>query len=124
MIGEGTVWQKALEDDAVLVIHCERELNDRQMDHLRDELELALSGTGKKAVVLPAGVKLAPPAGPVFLHVEQAGPRQPMRVFDQFGRELGGLRVVTVTDAVDDVRILQLELVEMHGEDDTDAGQS
>lgn len=124
MIGEGTVWNKALEDDAVLVIQCEQRLTDKQMEHLREQLGGALEGTGKKAIILPPGAKLAPPAAPVLLHVEQAGPRQPMRVFDQFGRELAGVRMVTVIDTVDDVRVLQLELVEMHGDDDTDAGQS
>lgn len=124
MHGEGKVWERALEDDAVLVIQCKHELNEKQLQHLTAGVEAALEGTGKRAVVLPFGVELAPPAGPVFLRAEQAGPRQPMRVFDQFGRELAGVRVVTVIDTVDDVRILQLELVEMYGEDYTDAGQS
>lgn len=118
MIGEGTVWNKALEDDALLVIQCEQDLTHRQFEHLKGELERQLEGSGKVFMVLPFGVKLAPPGASVMLHVEQAGPRQPMRVYDQNGRELEGLLSVTVTDRDGDVRILQLELEERHGDDD------
>jgi hypothetical protein len=119
MIGKDSVWRTVKEDDSLLVVECQTRLTDRQRQYLLDQFAASLEGTGKKVLLLEDGLKLATVDGEkLWLHAEQAGPGQPMRIFDQHGRTLEGLHSITVTDAVDDARVLHLDLHEMHGDGD------